>query len=720
MPTTADKLRASLKRVPRLKEKVASLQHQISAMKDETAKVPEKLILEKIKTLPLKQQLSVIHCFKAAKLKSTRGMAIDSQWILECIMMRIKSPQLYKHIRAQNILVLPSKSCLQKYVKAYNSGFGFNKMTFAGLSLKTKRMDVFQRHGGLVIDELKLSEHLNVQSSGLIQGFVDLGTFTPKNQRNELCDHGLIVLFQPFVGSWTQIVGTFASRGNVKADLLAKIVIEAVILCEQAGLHVDFITSDGAAWNRQMWKSFGICSTTDGVKFKVEHPVSSERCLHFISDFPHLIKCVRNMLVKTGFQTPEGRVLIEHVEAAWKADSSNISLKAMPRITKSHLRPNNFEKMKVNLAFHLFSQEVLRGLYMYKDVIEMQYGSSVATEAFIRVTQELVEVMTSREPRKALRPGSMQVQFLKSFLAYLQEWIEFTTENGGGFLSESTAFGLQVTISSTVSLLEYVTTKLGFKYLMTSTLSQDRLENIFGIVRQSSGCNVHPTPSQFLISVNCLSFYNLARPPQTGNSSAETVSALLDLPPQQTSVAQQQKVDAALDIGNLEEARHILNSLGQPLEHEDMAVERSDSRLIFYVAGYAARKGISALNCESCADLLVSKHARDDRVDSYTRHLDRGGLLYVSDQMCRLVETMENAFTACMSKCELHSDAVMEVSSVLQGSLLNRVGCESHQTELTNRIIKFYILTRLHFYVKSLNRGREKRKRIKNSKLGRL
>lgn len=49
-----------------------------------------------------------------------------------------------------------------------------------------------------------------------------------------------------------------ASKSNVKADVLSKIVLEATLLCEQAGLHVDGVTCDGATWNRSMWKIFGI------------------------------------------------------------------------------------------------------------------------------------------------------------------------------------------------------------------------------------------------------------------------------------------------------------------------------------------------------------------------------------------------------------------------------------------------------------------------------
>lgn len=59
-------------------------------------------------------------------------------------------------------------------------------------------------------------------------------------------------------GKWMQILGVFSSKSNVKANVLAKIVLEATLLCEQAGLFVDGVTCDAASWNRSMWRIFGI------------------------------------------------------------------------------------------------------------------------------------------------------------------------------------------------------------------------------------------------------------------------------------------------------------------------------------------------------------------------------------------------------------------------------------------------------------------------------
>lgn len=90
--------------------------------------------------------------------------------------------------------------------------------------------------------------------------------------------------------------------------MLAKIILEAMILCERAGLHVDYVCSDGASWNSSMWNAFGIRGSSKDVQCKVVHPTDKSRFLHFVSDLPHLVKCVRHAMMKTGFNTHNGRV----------------------------------------------------------------------------------------------------------------------------------------------------------------------------------------------------------------------------------------------------------------------------------------------------------------------------------------------------------------------------------------------------------------------------
>jgi len=101
-------------------------------------------------------------------------------------------------------------------------------------------------------------------------------------------------MFQPFRGQWVQAVACFLSRGAANSTVLRQIVIEAIILIEKSGFFVDVVTTDGAAWNRGMWNKFGISENN----VSCEHIFDNNRRLWFMSDFPHLIKNLRNSLIK--------------------------------------------------------------------------------------------------------------------------------------------------------------------------------------------------------------------------------------------------------------------------------------------------------------------------------------------------------------------------------------------------------------------------------------
>ncbi|KAH7948773.1 hypothetical protein HPB49_002143 [Dermacentor silvarum] len=296
--------------------------------------------------------------------------------------MRMKSQRLYEHLRKERIMLLPGRTCLQRYLRSFRSGFGFNRRVFSALKENWCGMSGHQRHGGILLDEMKLSENLPVDQYGQVKGLVDLGQFSTGSASSVMADHALVVIFQPFTGKWHEVLGVFASKGNVKATLLAKIILECIILAEKSGLFVDFVTTDAASWNRSMWRIFGITGKLERVVCKTSHPVDSKRQLHFVSDFPHLVKNVRNSFLHHPFATPEGTATVKHIEVAWECDQQgSISLKAMPKIHRSVVKPDGFEKMRVSYAFRIFSDEVRRGLFMYKEQIEWRHGSINATES---------------------------------------------------------------------------------------------------------------------------------------------------------------------------------------------------------------------------------------------------------------------------------------------------------------------------------------------------
>lgn len=64
-----------------------------------------------------------------------------------------------------------------------------------------------------------------------------------------------------------------------------------------------------------------------------------------------------------------------------------------------------------------------------------------------------------------MRPNSQWLSDVQDFISYLNTWEAAVGKLG--FLTPGAAEGLRVTLASTVSLFEYLTIRLGYKYMLT-------------------------------------------------------------------------------------------------------------------------------------------------------------------------------------------------------------------------------------------------------------
>lgn len=75
----------------RLINKVQTLKDEINVIRISCSESEEDIIEEAICALPKEQQIAIKTCFSASKVKSDKGMRYTSNWIYECILLRIKS-----------------------------------------------------------------------------------------------------------------------------------------------------------------------------------------------------------------------------------------------------------------------------------------------------------------------------------------------------------------------------------------------------------------------------------------------------------------------------------------------------------------------------------------------------------------------------------------------------------------------------------------------------
>lgn len=82
-------------------------------------KYNEQYLNKSIENLPTTQQHFIKVYFKQCSTKTPFGMRYSNDYIYHCIQMKIKVPALYKKMRRENILPLPSQTTLEKFKKIY-------------------------------------------------------------------------------------------------------------------------------------------------------------------------------------------------------------------------------------------------------------------------------------------------------------------------------------------------------------------------------------------------------------------------------------------------------------------------------------------------------------------------------------------------------------------------------------------------------------------------
>jgi hypothetical protein len=231
--------------------------------------------------------------------------------------------------------------------------------------------------------------------------------------------------------------------------------------------------------------------------------------------------------------------------------------------------------------------------------------------------------------------------------------------------------GLIISIKSTLDLWSDMK-KNGSKYLLTSRLNQDPLENLFSILRRRSGFNSNPTASQFRQNLQSVINMTLMKSPVTANCEPDADTSLLSPEEVADSIKKYPTItaDASEDLvtteyqGEEEDENtsreeiliedEITDSEAEPDDDEsdeESYVEESDESDVeyeefsydyekenvdlnakisledtatAYVGGYLAKKVDNKFKCDQCSSNLVKKDSYLDERDVQILHRDYG------------------------------------------------------------------------------------------------
>lgn len=164
------------------------------------------------------------------------------------------SPKAYDYVREKLKNLLPHPRILKRWYTVINGQPGFTKESLDSIANIVKKQPVYCN---LVIDEMSIRKHIEMDSQRNIYGFVNLGVANDMDgDEIQEAKNALVFLAVGINGYWKLPIGYFlidGLNGQEKANLLQK----AIELLSDTGVKINSITFDGTSVNITMVKSLG-------------------------------------------------------------------------------------------------------------------------------------------------------------------------------------------------------------------------------------------------------------------------------------------------------------------------------------------------------------------------------------------------------------------------------------------------------------------------------
>lgn len=270
-----------------------------------------------------KRTVETILRMARCKDKHKRDMRYDSDWLLECQLMRIKSPRLYVHLRERGLMPLPSLQTLRNLTAAMSPSFGFNTFGLQMIKKRLQDLPVEERFVCYSFDEMGIAPECEfnkstLQFDGLMTNYKHLFNDEADKNNNDsskdcsanidktLADHALVLMVRNLMGpKWELPIAVFPAKNAVKGSDLPKLFTKAMIALEDIGARVIACVCDGSQTNVTFWNQLGVFGRSNDLKGKrkkvfcnkVRHPSQDETPIWFLRDAPHLMKCIRNHIL---------------------------------------------------------------------------------------------------------------------------------------------------------------------------------------------------------------------------------------------------------------------------------------------------------------------------------------------------------------------------------------------------------------------------------------
>lgn len=334
---------------------------------------------------------------------------------------------------------------------------------------------------------IKANLYYNISRDEIV-GFEDNG----ENKTLKPASSATVFMVRGLKANWKQAIAYLFSQTNYSAQDMLFLINKIVKWLSFIGLDVVCLITDMGSNCIELSKVLGV--TSENTKIVV-----GEKEMFFYFDPPHLIKALRNNLIQCELRWDAQKASWRDIESFYESDIKRNNRLA-PKLTKCHIQPTSFEKMRVKFATQIISSTVAASLETYVSLGALPLeamGTAYLLDKFDKCF-DIFNSSTFDTPKLHSKPfqgNSMQNEFLSEMIYFLSKLAVYNRSTGKR-VNVKFIKCWTISIKSLIHLWPNLEQK-GFKFILTRRLNQDCVENYFGYIRKQHGNTVNPTPIQF-------------------------------------------------------------------------------------------------------------------------------------------------------------------------------------------------------------------------------
>lgn len=384
----------------------------------------------------------------------------------ECVLWKACSSKGYEYARSRNLLKLPCRATLQKYVGQSTGEIGTTSLIKERLRVEYEGIGVEQEaYCSLIIDEMAIQQKVIYDKQvDKIFGLVDMGAAEDTTTVPEVANRLLCFVLRGLSTAYVIPVGYYFTRA-LKHDKLFSMTMEVMEAAEQVGFRVARVVTDNHQTNVALFKDF---SEDGALAHAVPHPLREGDPLFLSFDPNHLIKNLRNNFLERELMFDEQLIRGGFYLKKLFEMQRQLLVKPVRFLTRAHVEPNNLEKMKVSRATQIFSAPVTATLEFLQKNPQChpdasEFEDSAATITFLKMVAQWYALHNigavkprGQDEQPFVLTDDERLSWLEvDFVGFIEE-LQTNAGKSKQKLTKETYEATLLTTKSTVALIEYL------------------------------------------------------------------------------------------------------------------------------------------------------------------------------------------------------------------------------------------------------------------------